>query len=82
MSEPVMTIDEAAFAVPIACSECGRQTDPRMPGVHFEVTGWAKKRKAGGLHSISFKIETGRLMCPICFMRRKQTGSAQQGRLL
>lgn len=81
MIEPEMTIEEAAFSVPTACSECGRQTDPRHPGVRHEVTGWAKRGKRGGFAATSLLVGSGRMMCPSCFGRLKQTGSAGQGRL-
>jgi hypothetical protein len=81
MNEPVMTIEEAAFSVPVACSECGRQTDPRASGVRFEVIGWAQRGKRGGFTATSMLVGTNRLICASCFQRLKQTGNAAQGRL-
>lgn len=71
-----------AEGILVQCSECGRPVDERSPLTMFEVTGWAKRRKQGGLHGLSFKYETGRLMCGGCATKRRLTGSAQQGQML
>ena len=63
MSQPVMTVEEAAWSVPIACSECGRQTDPRAFGVRHQVTAWASRGKRGGFTKLALSTGTGRLMC-------------------
>jgi hypothetical protein len=82
MSQPVMTVEEAAWSVPIACSECGRQTDPRAFGVRHQVTAWASRGKRGGFTKLALSTGTGRLMCGSCFDRLKKTGNAGQGRLV
>ena len=75
-----ISIDE--IRPPVPCSECGRPTDPYSQLTLHEVTGWAQRRKQGGLHSLKFKHETGKLMCARCVLVRGETGSAAQGRLL
>lgn len=82
MSLPEMTVEEAAWSVPVACSECGRQTDPRSPGVRHEVRAWASRGKRGGFTKLTLSAGTGKLMCASCFGRLKQTGHAGQGRLV
>lgn len=73
-------LSEAPPSVP--CSECGRATDPDSQLTLHEVTGWAQRRKQGGLHALKFKRETGKIMCARCALRRGETGSAQQGQML
>jgi hypothetical protein len=75
-----MTLDDIAPLEP--CAECGRQTDPRQPLTLHEVTGWVKKRKGGGTHALRFQYQTGRIMCERCARTRKETGNANQGRML
>lgn len=75
-----LTFDEINH--PLPCAECGRSIDTRSPLVLHEVTGWAKRRKQGGLHALSFKWATGRVMCERCARVRKETGIAQQGQML
>jgi hypothetical protein len=76
--EPVpLTVDDVR--PPQACAECGRMIDPYGHDVLHSIEGWAKRRRGGGVHGVSFKVETGRVMGPRCVRVRKESGSAQQG---
>lgn len=75
-----ITIDE--IRPPAPCAECGRNVDPNAISTLHEVTGWTQKRSGGGVNAIRFKYETGRFMCERCARVRRDTGIAQQGRML
>jgi len=63
---------------PQPCVGCGRPTDPYARDTLYGVRGFAQRRRGGGLHALTFKIETGELMCGQCVRVKKDTGMAQQ----
>lgn len=68
----------------LCAGSCERVLDPNDRSVMHEITGWIKTRPrgTGGVHAISFRKETGRLLCIACQRKMRDTGTAEQGTLL
>jgi hypothetical protein len=62
------------------CVDCGKKTDPKAYGVHYEVFGWVEQRRAtGGANNIRFKKSTGNIMCADCAELRSNGLKGQGG---
>jgi len=72
----------------LVCIATGHPVDPGDPYLHWEVTGWTRRRQSGmrgakgGIHGLAQPTFTGRVYCDRHWTRLKQTGSAEQGALL
>lgn len=55
------------------CCECGRGMDERRDTVWGKVTGWEKKRHAGGTNHIACRRPLDEFMCDAC-MRKVLAG--------
>lgn len=66
-----------AFAITdpyiLRCTACGRQMDERLETVWQKLTGWDKKRSAGGTNHVALKRPLHEFMCAGC-MDKLQNG--------
>jgi hypothetical protein len=70
----------------IVCHFCGREDrpiDPDATGTYAEVTGWSRRRDAGGSNQVSLREETGRYAHDYCVrLAVRGVDPANQGSLL
>lgn len=60
------------------CSLCGKPVSRQSPGVWRQVTGWTRRRKAGGTNAVALRQETGRLAHAACVDAVKDGRSPHQ----
>ncbi len=41
------------------CDYCGAAVDPKLPGTYERITGWTRRRWAGGANQITMQRKTG-----------------------
>jgi len=63
------------------CAECDRVIEPKE-NPWAEVTGFERKRDAGGTNHVAMRRRTGKIICPECMVKLLAGLSAGQQSLL
>lgn len=52
----------------VVCDGCGLVL-ARSQTFFLEVRGYVRSRKGGGANAIYARVDTGRALCPLCFLK-------------